>query len=113
MGMVMLSNMYNYGAEKCANEIYHTWFTDGSIWDNSLTSPNVPAPGYVPGGPNKSYSGSVAGITNQPAQKAYKDWNAGFPEKFIGNNRAFNLLPGVLCNVAGKINDTNCYVRRH
>ena len=80
MGMVMLSNMYNYGAEKCANEIYHTWFTDGSIWDNSLTSPNGPAPGYVPGGPNKSYSGTVAGITNQPPQKAYKDWNAGYPE---------------------------------
>jgi endoglucanase len=80
MGMVMLSNMYNYGAEKCANEIYHTWFTHNSIWDNSLTSPNGPAPGYVPGGPNKSYTGSVSGITNQPPQKAYKDWNTGFPE---------------------------------
>jgi hypothetical protein len=34
----------------------------------------------VPGGPNKSYSGTVAGITNQPPQKAYKDWNAGYPE---------------------------------
>jgi len=80
MGMVMLSNMYNYGAEKCANEIYHTWFTDGSIWDNSLTSPNGPAPGYVPGGPNTSYSGTVPNITNQPPQKAYKDWNTGYPE---------------------------------
>jgi len=80
MGMVMLSNMYSYGAEKCANEIYHTWFTEGSTWDNSLTSPNGPAPGYVPGGPNKSYTGSIAGITTQPPQKAYKDWNAGFPE---------------------------------
>jgi endoglucanase len=80
MGMVMLSNMYNYGAEKCANEIYHAWFTDGSVWDNSLTSPNGPAPGYVPGGPNKSYSGTVAGINTQPAQKAYKDWNTAYPE---------------------------------
>jgi hypothetical protein len=80
MGMVMLSNMYNYGAEKCANEIYHTWFTDGSVWDNALTSPNGPAPGYVPGGPNKSYSGSVSGISAQPPQKAYKDWNTGYPE---------------------------------
>ena len=80
MGMVMLSNMYNYGAEKCVNEIYHTWFTDGSVWDNSLTSPNGPAPGYVPGGPNKSYSGTTAGINTQPAQKAYKDWNTAYPE---------------------------------
>ena len=75
LGMVMLTNMYAYGGEQCANEIYHTWFTDGSIWDNALTSPNGPAPGYVPGGPNKSYSGSVTTIANQPPQKAYKDWN--------------------------------------
>jgi endoglucanase len=80
MGMVMLSNMYAYGAEKCANEIYHTWFTHGSSWDNALTSLYGPAPGYVPGGPNKSYSGTVSGITNQPPQKAYKDWNTAYPE---------------------------------
>lgn len=80
MGMVMLSNMYNYGAEQCANEIYHAWFTNGSEWDNALTSPKGPAPGYVPGGPNKQYSGPVAGIADQPAQKAYKDWNTAWPD---------------------------------
>ncbi|WP_066406688.1 glycoside hydrolase family 9 protein [Flavisolibacter tropicus] len=80
MGMVMLSNMYAYGAEKSVNEIYHAWFTNGSKWDNALTSPNGPAPGYVPGGPNKQYSGPVAGITDQPHQKAYKDWNTAYPE---------------------------------
>ncbi|MES2774577.1 MAG: glycoside hydrolase family 9 protein [Bacteroidota bacterium] len=78
--MVMLSNMYGHGAEKCVNEIYHTWFNDGTVWDNSLTSAKGPAPGYVTGGPNKSYSGTTANITNQPAQKAYKDWNAAYPE---------------------------------
>jgi hypothetical protein len=72
--------MYSFGAEKCVNEIYHAWFTHGSIWDNALSSTNGPAPGYVPGGPNKSYSGTVAGINNQPPQKAYKDWNTGYPE---------------------------------
>ena len=76
IGMVMLSNMSAYGAEKSANEIYHTWFTDGSIWDNALTSPNGPAPAYVPGGPNKNYTGTAANIANQPPQKAYKDWNS-------------------------------------
>lgn len=80
LGMVMLSNMYAYGAEKSVNEIYHTWFNDGTSWDNALTSTNGPAPGYVPGGPNKSYSGTVSGITSQPPQKAYKDWNTGYPE---------------------------------
>lgn len=80
MGMVMLSNMYAYGAEKSVNEIYHAWFTNGSQWDNALTSANGPAPGYVPGGPNKQYSGPVAGIADQPHQKAYKDWNTAWPE---------------------------------
>ena len=81
MGMVMLSNMYQYGAEKCANEIFHRWYKDGSVWDNAVSSPNGPVPGYVPGGPNKRYSGSLAGvITDQPHQKAYKDWNTDWPE---------------------------------
>ena len=80
MGMVMLSNMYNYGAEKSANEIYHSWFAHGSLWDHALTSTYGPAPGYVPGGPNRQYSGTVSGISNQPPQKAYKDWNTAYPE---------------------------------
>lgn len=79
-GLVMLSNMAAYGAESSINEIYHTWFRDGTVWDNALTSTNGPAPGYVTGGPNKSYGGPVAGITDQPPQKAYKDWNTGWPD---------------------------------
>ncbi|RPD47267.1 glycoside hydrolase family 9 protein [Paracnuella aquatica] len=81
MGMVMLTNMYQYGAEKCANEIFHSWYKNGSSWDNALYSTNGPAPGYVPGGPNKQYSGSAAEISNQPHQKAYKDWNSGGTDK--------------------------------
>ncbi|MFZ9661646.1 MAG: glycoside hydrolase family 9 protein, partial [Chitinophagaceae bacterium] len=80
LGMVMLSNMNAYGAESSANEIYHTWFANGTAWDNALTSSKGPAPGYVPGGPNKNYTGSVTGITTQPPQKAYKDWNSDWPE---------------------------------
>jgi endoglucanase len=80
MNLVMLSNMSVAGAENSVNEIYHTWFTNGTVWDNVQTSAYGPAPGYVTGGPNKSYSGSVANITNQPPQKAYKEWNNGSPE---------------------------------
>jgi endoglucanase len=80
LGLVMLSNMGAYGAESSVNEIYHTWFGDGTPWDNAQTSPKGPPPGYVPGGPNKTYSGSVAGISDQPPQKAYRDWNTGWPE---------------------------------
>jgi endoglucanase len=75
LNMVYLSNMYDYGAENSANSIYHGWFQYGTIYEHALTSPNGPAPGYVPGGANKSYSGSTPGISNQPPQKAYKDGN--------------------------------------
>jgi endoglucanase len=85
--MVYLSNMYEHGAENCANEIYHSWFGHGTIYDNALTSSNGPAPGYVPGGPNpsfvqnSSYSGPrLAPPLDQPIQKSYKDWNTSWPE---------------------------------
>ncbi|WP_247235717.1 glycoside hydrolase family 9 protein [Telluribacter sp. SYSU D00476] len=81
-GKVMLSNMYAYGAENSQNEIYHTWFADGTEWDNALTSPRGPAPGYLTGGPNNmnQYDGTQGDIRNEPLQKRYKDWNTGFPE---------------------------------
>ncbi|GAB3557767.1 glycoside hydrolase family 9 protein [Spirosoma fluminis] len=81
-GKVMLSNMYAFGAENSQNEIYHTWFADGTAWDNALTSPKGPAPGYLTGGPNNmdQYDGTQGSIRNEPLQKRYKDWNAGFPE---------------------------------
>ncbi|MCC6410494.1 MAG: glycoside hydrolase family 9 protein [Saprospiraceae bacterium] len=80
-GMVYLSNMYAYGAENCANEIYHMWFDNGTDWDHAINSPKGPAPGYVTGGANKDFSvGSISPPAGQPAQKAYKDWNAGYPD---------------------------------
>ncbi len=81
LGMVHLSNMYEYGAEKSANEIYHTWFFDGTIWDNAQTSLHGPAPGFLTGGPNSSFSiSSLSPPFGQPDQKSYLDWNTGFPE---------------------------------
>ncbi len=85
--MVYLSNMYDSGAENCANQMYHSWYCDGSIYDDARTSPNGPAPGYVPGGPNASfapdasYSGPpLVPPMSQPPQKSYKDWNTSWPE---------------------------------
>lgn len=80
LGLVMLSNMGPHGAESSINEIYHAWFDNNTAWDNAQTSPKGPPPGYVVGGPNKNYSGSVPGITDQPPQKAYRDWNSAWPE---------------------------------
>jgi hypothetical protein len=85
--MVYLSNMYGHGATNCVNEIYHCWFWDGTIYDNARTSPNGPAPGYVPGGANRgfvqdsAYTGPrLAPPLDQPPQKSYKDWNTSWPE---------------------------------
>jgi len=82
LGVVYLSNMSDYGAERSLNEVYHTWFADGSDWDNAETSPYGPAPGFVPGGPNSSYAAdmSLTPPYNQPLQKSYLDWNTSFPQ---------------------------------
>ncbi len=81
MGLCMLSNMYAFGGDYCANEIYHTWFGDNTAWDNALTSPKGPPPGFLTGGPNMYFSiPEISPPANQPPQKAYKDWNTGWPE---------------------------------
>jgi len=83
---VMLTNMYAYGAEKPANEMYHSWFADGTNYDNAVTSLYGPAPGYQPGGfnpnfhPDPSYNGDIVPPELQPSLKSYKDWNTSWPE---------------------------------
>jgi hypothetical protein len=100
LSLVYLTNMYAYGAEACANEMFHTWFADGSAkWDRAGTSTYGPPPGFLTGGPNPSYdwdgccpSGCGSAASNavcmsepitppkgQPAQKSYKDFNTGWP----------------------------------
>jgi len=85
--MVYLSNMYQHGATNCVKQFYHTWFGDGTIYDDALTSPNGPAPGYLTGGANPTfvqnaaYTGPrLAPPLDQPIQKSYKDWNGSWPE---------------------------------
>jgi hypothetical protein len=80
LGIVYLSNMGAFGAEHSANEIFHAWFADGTMFDNALASPCGPAPGYLTGGPNAAYSGTLSPPKGQPPQKAYRDWNTGWPE---------------------------------
>jgi endoglucanase len=75
-----------YGAERSCNEIFHMWFRDGDKrWDSAKDSELGPAPGYVPGGPNKSYCESDkdhkcydSEFRKQPAQKAYLDFNTSW-----------------------------------
>jgi len=78
---VYLSNMAGFGAENSVNEIYHTWFADGTDYDNVQSSLYGPAPGFIPGGPNQNYS--FDGNTppyGQPSQKSYADFNTGWPD---------------------------------
>lgn len=84
-GTVYLTNMSGYGATRSLNEIYHNWYAPGSIWSHAQTSLCGPAPGYLPGGPNKNaladgVPASLTPPTGQPHQKSYRDWNNGWPE---------------------------------
>ena len=97
---VYLSNMSSYGAENNIREFYHSWFTNGSaLWDREGVSVYGPAPGFLSGGPNSSYtidgccpSGCGSAANNaacfaestsppagQPPMKSYKDFNTSWP----------------------------------
>lgn len=88
MGLVYLSNMKAYGAERSVSEIFHTWFRDGDpTWDSAATSTLGPAPGYLVGGPNRHYcEGEEAQkhrcarspLKRQPPEKAFLDFNTGY-----------------------------------
>ncbi|MBS1518078.1 MAG: glycoside hydrolase family 9 protein [Bacteroidetes bacterium] len=94
-----MTNMSAFGAENSVNEIYHAWFTDGSLlWDRVGTSTYGPPPAFIPGGVNPAYAldgccPSGCGGSNplcntslvtpplgQPIQKSYRDWNTGWPQ---------------------------------
>lgn len=96
LSLVYLSNMGNYGAENSVREFYHSWFHDGSAqWDRVGTSTYGPAPGFVPGGPNKNYNydnccpsgcgssqnnaGCIRPAFGQPIQKSFVEWNTSWP----------------------------------
>ena len=81
-GICMLSNMYQYGAELSVDEMWHSWFNFGSVYDN-IDGDNVgPAPGFITGGPNPQGQGNMpiklgthlfsgARVAGQPDQKAF------------------------------------------
>jgi endoglucanase len=88
LGLVYLTNMSAYGAERSVNQIYHQWFRDGDPdYDDAKASRLGPPPGYVPGGTNPQYCSAQdpqrpacarSKLRQQPAQKAYLDFNTGW-----------------------------------
>lgn len=98
LNKVYLSNMGKYGAENSVTQIYHNWFKHSTDWDEVGKSRFGPAPGFLVGGPNDSYSrdqccntecgGYGAQMcklpikmppTGQPPAKSYADFNEGWP----------------------------------
>jgi endoglucanase len=95
LSLVYLSNMGAHGAQKSVSRLYHSWFAKGSLWDTVGVSRYAPAPGFLVGGPNPGYAwdsccpSGCSGVScggsipsppsGQPAQKAYKEFNDGWP----------------------------------
>jgi hypothetical protein len=99
MGLVYLTNMEHAGAERPITTIYHAWFHDGSRdYDQAGQSRFGPAPGFLAGGPNASYSrdkccpnscghqgdrlcqrGPLQPPEGQPPAKSYADFNDDWP----------------------------------
>ena len=81
LGLCYLSNMYAYGGDLCADEMWHSWFRFGTEYDN-IEGDNVgPAPGFLSGGANPQGNGAMpikigteqftATAGTQPSQKAF------------------------------------------
>jgi len=87
LALTLITHMDDHGAENSIREIYHSWFGEGTDFDNASTSLYGPPPGYLPGGfnptysPDAAYSGPpISPPMLQPIQKSYKDWNTSWPE---------------------------------
>ena len=96
LGTVYLTNMNSFGAENSADQIFHSWFADGSAkWDSASELDVRPAAGLRGrrAEPRPVRLGRVAarasrrkcGSTRpsppygQPPQKSYLDFNDGWP----------------------------------
>lgn len=114
LGLVMLTSMYTYGGDRCVDEVFHAWFADGTDYDNILDDDYGPAPGFLTGGPNRNYSGTVTPPAGQPVMKSYHQWNVGFPESSwevtepaIYYNAAYVRLASYFVNDAIITSETN------
>ncbi|MEM6638559.1 MAG: glycoside hydrolase family 9 protein [Pseudomonadota bacterium] len=100
LGLVYLSNMGGYGAERSVDTFYHSWFRDGSALFDSVAESNYgPAPGFLVGGPNPFYNwdgccpascgspdnNALCGLAApsppvaQPPKKSYAEFNDSWP----------------------------------
>lgn len=126
VGRCYLSNMRHSGASLSVNSLYHNWFTDGHPeWDDVRTSIYGPAPGFLAGGANPNFSLDNCCVSNtcgslnslcinlqppllQPTQKAFLDWNTGWPQNsWQITEPAIYYQSAYLFMMAGKVNFTH------
>ena len=135
---VYLSNMYDFGGDLCVNQFFHGWYEDGHpLWDEVGVSTYGPAPGFLVGGPNPSYTrasccpnncGSASNnalcngvdinaFNQQPAMKAYMDINDNWPlnswqltENSLGYQTAYLRILSKFVDQSGVITSTNDFV---
>lgn len=103
-GMTYLTNMYPYGAEFSATEMWHTWFATNTVYDNIEGNNIGPAPGYLVGGFNAQNAKHAkvkigkekfdATTGNQPAQKSYTEDNDGSNQPWAFNEPAIYYSAG-------------------
>ena len=100
LGVVYLSNMGRFGAERSVTQLYHWWFAASSPkWGAVAPGRAGPAPGFITGGPNPAYkpdgccparcgsisnnvacaSQSLSPPMGQPPTKSYKQMNDEWP----------------------------------
>lgn len=130
-GICMLSNMYRYGGDLCADEMWHSWFSLNTEFDN-IDGDNIgPAPGFISGGPNPQGNVNMpiklgthsfaATAGQQPGQKAfsvdnfweYGPWAYNEPAiyyqaayiKALAHFAAGELTPGTTDGGQGALND--------
>jgi hypothetical protein len=92
LSLCFLTNMGPAGGDHCATEIFHQWFRDGSALYDGKNSRYGPAPGYLPGGPNKFFSVDwISPPHGEPAMKAYRDWNGAWNAQRRANEASWEI----------------------
>jgi poly(3-hydroxybutyrate) depolymerase len=115
-----VSNASGLNAENSVNEIYHTWFGDGTIYDGTV-SPKIGAPpGFLVCGADQAYlSDGGSAIynppANQPAQKSYLDFNTSAAASWVTSEIAIynqatytRLLEKFITHTNAALNVTYC-----
>jgi hypothetical protein len=92
LSLCFLTNMGHAGGDRCATEIFHSWFHDGSPLYDGTQSRYGPPPGYLAGGPNKFFSVDwISPPHGEPPMKAYRDWNTAWNAKRQANENSWEV----------------------